>query len=76
MTVASGDSCNGMDDCHCLSVTDGLQYTYKYGDDIIKPYSYKIENYWFNVWSLCMLAVGYRLLAYAILAYKFRKANR
>jgi len=70
--------------CQCLqaqSCVDESQnpvtlYQYRSGKDILAPFSYKEEYYWRNVGCLLALAVGFRLVGYLVLAFKFRKANR
>jgi len=51
-------------------------YQYRSGDQILEPFSYKSEYYWRNVGCLAALAIGFRLIGYLVLAFKFRKANR
>merc|ERR1712212_268557 len=72
----------GKDSCVCLQAdvcaTDNPNklYTYTTGDTILAPFSYKPEYYWRNMGCLAALAVGFRLIGYLVLAFKFRKANR
>jgi len=61
-----------MDDCACI----GENYVYQTGDVILAPFGYKVEYYARNIGCLVALAVGYRLIGYFVLAFKFRKANR
>ena len=65
-----------MFDCSCLVAESGNQYNYVSGESILDTFSYKVSNYWRNVACLCALAVGYRLVGYFVLVYKFRNANR
>lgn len=65
-----------MDDCSCLTAKEGFKYIYVTGKSVLEPFSYKVDHYWDNVRSLIALMVGFRMIAYLILMYKFRKSNR
>lgn len=63
-------------DCSCLSAESEFSYHFVPGDFILDTFGYKVEHYWRNVGCLIALAVGFRMIAYFVLSFKFRKANR
>ena len=60
-------------------VTDRCPEDYPFlgdGSFIVAQYGYNIENYTRNCIALAGLAIGWRLLAYLYLCYRFRPSNR
>lgn len=79
-TLMDADTCVPKDysDCSCLNIDPegGIPYVYVNGSVVLEAYGYKEENFWRNIGCLCALAVGFRVIAYWILVFKFRSANR
>ena len=46
------------------------------GSMIVSELKYDVANFQRNAWLLVTLAIGFRIMAYGALAFRFRKANR
>ena len=76
-------------DCSCILYSHNRyrQASYKPGDisykhDYVGPtyifddVEIDVGHYWPNVWCLIALSVFYRMVAYLVLCFKYRNANR
>lgn len=75
-------------DCSCIlnnhighrqeNLLNATRYKHVYVDpiNIFDEFGFSVNDYWPNVGCMIALSVGFRTMAYFILAFKYRNANR
>lgn len=88
--ILQDDGCmaSNLTDCSCLIDTvkhyrqdnnpGAITVKHQYVDqsEIFDMFGFNVDDYWPNIGCMVGLAIGYRLIGYLVICFKFRSSNR